>query len=396
MTDTAATAAPDATQALIDAADALGPIVAKHKKALALGPDLPLEIAEALEAAGLTRLWLPRNIGGMELSPVDYFRVMEAVSRHDGSVGWCASIASTGTRAAGLIPQSSAAQLLADGGFVAGSLSPTGKIVKEKDGWRINGRWPWGSFIVHSKVTLAVCVEYENGVARSTREGGPVLRAALLPTREVNIIRTWDGGGLRSSGSHDFAIENGFVEDARTFALTDFNPEPCQPGALYGLPFITMFALGITAVSLGIARGSIDALVELAQHKVAAGAQGPLREQASVQAAVAQAETAFRSARGFLFESVQDLWDRRVSGQPDDMKQRALVRMASCNVVDMGKEVAMRMFEAAGGSALHERSPFSAYLRDAQAAAQHLAFSQRNMETAGRVLLGLHPGTHRF
>jgi alkylation response protein AidB-like acyl-CoA dehydrogenase len=78
------------------------------------------------------------------------------------------------------------------------------------------------------------------------------------------------------------------------------------------------------------------------------------------------------------------------------MKQRALVRMASCNVVDMGKKVAMQMFEAAGGSALHERSPFSAYLRDAQAAAQHLAFSQRNMETAGRVLLGMHPGTYRF
>jgi alkylation response protein AidB-like acyl-CoA dehydrogenase len=396
MTDTVAQPAPDAAQAWIDAAEALGPIIARHKKALAVGPDLPPEIAHALEAAGLTRLWLPRSLGGAELSPVDYFRVMEVVSRHDGSVGWCASIASTGTRAAGLIAESSAAELLADGGFVSGSLSSTGKIVREKDGWRINGRWPWGSFIVYSKVTLAVCVEYENGVACTTQEGGPVLRAAMLPTREVNILNTWDAGGLRSSGSHDFAIENVFVEDARTFALTDFNPKPHQQGALYGLPFITMFALGITGVSLGIARGSIDALTQLAQHKVAAGTQGPLREQASVQGAVAQAETALRSSRGFLFEAAQDLWERRVSGQPDDMKQRALVRMASCNVVDVAKKVATKMFEAAGGSALHEQSPFSAYLRDAQAAAQHLAFSQRNMEAAGRVLLGMTPGTHRF
>jgi len=396
MTDMVTKPAPDTTQALIEAAEALGPLVARHKKALAAGPDLPLEIAQALEAAGLTRLWLPRSLGGAELPPVDYFRVMEVVARHDGSVGWCASIASTGTRAAGLIAESSATELLAAGGFVSGSLSPTGKIVREKDGWRINGRWPWGSFIVHSKVTLAVCVEYENGVARTTQEGGPVLRAALMPTREVNILQTWDAGGLRSSGSHDFAIENAFVDDARTFDLTQFNPEPHQSGALYGLPFITMFALGITGVSLGIARGAIDALTELAQHKVAAGTRGPLREQASVQLAVAHAETALRSARGFLFEAVQDLWDRRVSGQPDDMKQRALVRMASCNVVDVAKKVAAAMFEAAGGSALHEQSPFSAYLRDAQAAAQHLAFSQRNVETAGRVLLGMSPGTYRF
>jgi indole-3-acetate monooxygenase len=52
MTAIAAIPAPDATQALIDAAEALGPIVARHKKALAVGPDLPPEIVEALEAAG--------------------------------------------------------------------------------------------------------------------------------------------------------------------------------------------------------------------------------------------------------------------------------------------------------------------------------------------------------
>jgi hypothetical protein len=85
---------------------------------------------------------------------------------------------------------------------------------------------------VHSKVTLALCVEYENGTSRSTNEGAPILRAVLLPTREVNIIQIWDGSGLRSSGSHDFAIENVFVPDDCTFTLTDFNPKPYQRGAL--------------------------------------------------------------------------------------------------------------------------------------------------------------------
>jgi alkylation response protein AidB-like acyl-CoA dehydrogenase len=157
-----------------------------------------------------------------------------------------------------------------------------------------------------------------------------------------------------------------------------------------------MFSLGITAASLGIARASIDALVELARHKIAMGERAPLREQARIQATVAEAETALRSARGFLFESVQDLWDSCVSGQPDDMTQRALARMASCNVVDVAKDVTTRMFESADSSALHGQSPFSACLRDAHAAAQHLAFSQRNVETAGRVLLGMGPGTQRF
>jgi indole-3-acetate monooxygenase len=386
----------DATTALIAAAEALGPLIASHKKALARGPDLPQEIVHELEAGGFTRLWLPRVLGGAELSPVDYFRVIEVIAKFDGSVGWCASIASTGTRAAGLIPESAAAELLADGGYVAGSLAPTGKAVKEENGWRINGRWSWGSFISYSKVTLAVCMEHENGVARSAASGAPVLRVVMIPTNEVKIVPIWDGSGLRSSGSHDFMIESVFVEDSRTFSLIDFVAKPYQPGALYALPFITMFALGITAVSLGVARGSIDALVELAQHKIAAGTRVPLREQAAVQGAVAEAETLLRSARSFLFESVQDLWDRQVSGQPEDMAQRALVRMASCNAVQAGKKIADLMYSVAGGSATHEGAQFGAHLRDAQAAAQHLAFSPRNMEVAGRVLLGMDAGTSRF
>ncbi|HEY3597790.1 MAG TPA: acyl-CoA dehydrogenase family protein [Paraburkholderia sp.] len=287
--------------------------------------------------------------------------------------------------------------MLANGGFVAGSLNPSaGNAIKEKDGWRISGRWSWGSFIAYSEATLVVCVERESGGANATSKGGPALRGALLPTREVNIVRNWDGGGLRSSGSHDFTIDNAFVEEARTFALTDFAVKPHHPGALYALPFITMFALGITAVSLGVARGSIDALMDLAQRKIPTGAQTPLREQASVQAAIAEAETSLRSARSFLFESVQTLWNRQISGQPGDMTQRALVRMASCHIVQVAKKITDSMFSAAGGSAVHERAPFGAQLRDAQAVAQHLAFSPRTMETAGRVLLGMDPGTSRF
>ena len=381
---------------LIAAAEALGPLIAAHKGAIARGPDIPEEIARALEDAGLTRLWLPRSLGGAELAPMDYFRVIEAVARHDGSVGWCAAIASTGSRAAGLIPKEAAVALLGRGGFVSGSLAPTGVAVKEGNGWRVNGRWSWGSFIRYSTLTLGVCIEHADGVPRTTAAGAPVLRGILVPTRDVEIIANWDGSGLRSSGSHDFTITNVLAPDAHTFSLTDFVVTPHQPGALYALPFITMFALGITAVSLGIARGSIDALTALAKQKVATGTRALLQEQVSVQASVAEAETLLRGARAFLFESVQVLWDTEVAGQPQDMEQRALARMASCNVVQVAKKVVDLMFSAAGGSATHERGPFAAQMRDAQAAAQHLAFSSRNMETAGRVLLGMDPGTPRF
>ena len=388
--------AAEPASSFIAAAESLGPLVAEHRTALACGPDLPPEIALALERAGLTRLWLPRDLGGAELPPVEYLQVIEAVARHDGAVGWCAAIGSTGTRIAGLLETKPARELFGDSGFASGSTAPTGGMVPDGNGWRVNGRWSWGSFIRYSKVTIATCVEHGGAAPRLTADGAPLLRVAVVPTAQVKILDTWNAGGLRATGSHDFEIENLWVPDERTIALAGFAAKPHHPGALYALPFVTTFALGIASVPLGIARASIDALVALSARKVPAGTQVPLREQPGVQGDVARAETLLRCARAFLFEAVGTLWDTAVSGEKPTMSQRALVRMAIWNAAQAGKAVVELMYSAAGGTATDERAPFAAQLRDVHAASQHLAFATRNMETAGRILLGMEPGTARF
>ena len=134
------------TERLIAAAAALAPLVAEHRAALARGPDLPAPIAEALHAAGLTRLWLPRALGGPELPPADYIRVIEAVARLDGAVGWCAAIAASGARLAGLLPPEAAASMFGPKRRgLSGSLNPAGTAVPVENGFRVSGRWNWGS-----------------------------------------------------------------------------------------------------------------------------------------------------------------------------------------------------------------------------------------------------------
>ena len=54
----------------------------------------PAWLAEQVAAAGLYQLYLPRAMGGPEVSPLVGFHAIEAVSRADGTVGWCAMIAS--------------------------------------------------------------------------------------------------------------------------------------------------------------------------------------------------------------------------------------------------------------------------------------------------------------
>jgi alkylation response protein AidB-like acyl-CoA dehydrogenase len=50
---------------------------------------MPADMAKQLARAGLFRLLTPRFLGGVELHPIRYFRVIEEVSRADGSAGWC-------------------------------------------------------------------------------------------------------------------------------------------------------------------------------------------------------------------------------------------------------------------------------------------------------------------
>ena len=39
-------------------------------------------------------MYFPRSMGGPELAPLVVFRAVEAISRADGSIGWCTMIAS--------------------------------------------------------------------------------------------------------------------------------------------------------------------------------------------------------------------------------------------------------------------------------------------------------------
>jgi alkylation response protein AidB-like acyl-CoA dehydrogenase len=159
---------------------------------------------------------------------------------------------------------------------------------------------------------------------------------------------------------------------------------------------MTSLALNLSAIPLGVARASIDALVKLAANKLQFGTQTPLREQAGVQADLAHAETLLRAARAFLFEAVDDFWSVAIANETPTLVQRAMARMAVCNVAQSCKQVVNLMYAAAGSSAADERFPFAAHLRDVYAATQHVAFSARTMEVAGRILSGLDPGTTRF
>jgi indole-3-acetate monooxygenase len=64
----------------------------------------PPSLAAAITAAGIYQLYLPRSVGGPETPPLTTFRVVEELSKADGSVGWCVSIAVSLSLGVGRLP----------------------------------------------------------------------------------------------------------------------------------------------------------------------------------------------------------------------------------------------------------------------------------------------------
>ena len=355
---------------------------------------LPDDLVAAMHAAGLFHLWLPRALGGPEVPPAEALAVWEELARHDGSVGWCTTIAAGYSRLSGALDEDTARHVFRGRpGILVGSLNPSGKAIPVTGGFRVTGRWTYGSFIDHADWILGNCVVPDSVGA----DGGPDFRLCIVPRASVAVIDLWNTTGLRGTGSNDYRVEDLFVPDAFMILFPGFNPAPRQPGSLYATPLPSTFVCGIAANMLGIARAALDDLIHLASTKVTAGAGPALRDRVPAQMDLARAEALMRSARAWLYQEVEALWDDVRSGQPVTMERRALVRLAAVTAGQNAMEAVNLAHQLAGGAAIFRGGRLERCFRDIHVAGQHVVMSpQIYMEALGRVLFGLPPGMARF
>lgn len=388
-------AVPTAAQ-LIEAARALAPQIRALRDEIEAERSLPVPLVAALRRAGLFRLWLPQPLGGFEVDPAAFIRIVEQVAQIDGAAGWNLMIGA-GTNFFLAFLRDDVARTIVAGDpdlITGGTLSLQGRAIPVQGGYRVSGRWPFGSGCRHCSWLVGNCLVFEGGKQRIAANGLPDSRLAFFPPGGYEIIDTWHVGGLRGTGSQDYAVSDLFVPEERTFALGW--DQPCQPGRLYAIPQGGLFACALTAVPLGIARGAIDALIELAAAKTATGQSIRLRERAAVQADVARAEAMLRSARAFVFETLTEAQAILEGGGEVPLQLRALMRSAATHATVTAAQVVDLMYNAGGASSIYTTNPLERAFRDVHVATQHAMVSPATLEPAGKILLGLDLGPTRF
>jgi alkylation response protein AidB-like acyl-CoA dehydrogenase len=135
----------------------------------------------------------------------------------------------------------------------------------------------------------------------------------------------------------------------------------------------------------------VEEVSALAQGKVPVAARTVLRERASAQAKLAQAEALLRAGRLMLYDTLSEAWEATVAGETLSLRHKADMLLAITHAVQSAVQVVELMYRVAGTSGISTKSPLERYFRDAQVLRHHVVAAETRYETVGQVYLGLPP-----
>lgn len=383
------------TNAPLQAARDLGPAIAARSDEIEDLRTMPADLVDQIRPSQAFRQFVPESLDGPGLSPWDGLQSVEEFAYHDGSVGWCVAIASTSSLMASYLQPEFASLIYGDrqsitGGFAA----PMGVATPVDGGLRVTGQWQWGSGTRHCTWVGGGCRVVGPDGKMQPREDGLAFPFVFFEPSDVEFLDTWHVAGLAGTGSTDYRVDDVFVPEGRWVQI-GFDP-PIVEGPLSQFSFYGLLALGIAATSVGIARRSIDELIDLAENKRPQGSSRPLRDRTPIQADVGRAEATLRSAWAFVADTVDDTWQAALAGTPATEEQKRLLRLAATHATQSSAEVAEIVYKAAGGAAVYKTSPIQRCYRDVSVALQHAMVAPRTYEVAGRIRLGLETDTRQL
>jgi alkylation response protein AidB-like acyl-CoA dehydrogenase len=381
-------------QEKVEAVRALAPLIAAHADESERERRLAPAVVDALESAGLFRMFLPERFGGSGFSYLDGMPVIEEAAAADGSAGWNVAIGA-GTRSFALMLDDDGAIeeiLKVPRALCAGSINPTAlRVVPVDGGYRVSGRLQYASGVTQSRWLVAGGLVFDGEQPRFTPAGAPVLRGAFFPTSEARVLDTWRVSGLAGTGSHDVEVADVFVAEARTWDILATEPKRHEPLAALSLP--SRLGISLVAVGVGILRRAIDELAALAAKKSPFASRGTLlRDRAGVQIDVARASGALEGARAHVRMVCAEVFERVRRGGAPQLTDLARLRLAYVTATEQLLHGIELVRGASGMNALQSGSPLERCWRDLHAVSQHFALGTAHYERIGKIRLGLDPG----
>lgn len=364
------------------ALEALLPEIRQRRKEFEKQQHISPDIIQRFKEVGVYRALVAKRFGGDERSPAEFCQLIERIAEADGSAGWVASFGIGGVYLAAL-PLATLEKLYANGPDVvfAGGIFPPQPAELVEGGFKVSGRWSWGSGSMGAEVVGA-------GILPKNAEGSGLPRMAVMPREKVQIVPNWDVMGLLGTGSHDIVVKDVVVPEEWTFVR---GGAASLDTPLYRYPTLSFAAQVLTVVGLGIGRAAINEVLGMAAGRASVTGAPNLGERIYVQLEIARIEAELRAARAWFYEAIDDVWQVLLAGGTPTDHQVSMLRLSTTHASRVGADVARRAQMLSGGTGVYESSPLAAQVRDAQMITQHAFMGDITYQNAGAMLFGHKP-----
>ncbi|MDA9412705.1 acyl-CoA dehydrogenase family protein [Bradyrhizobium sp. CCBAU 45384] len=372
---------------LVARARAIAPLIADEADEIERTRRLTSGVVQALIGNGLYRALLPRSLGGSEAPPEIFMQMLEEVAKADASTAWCLGQNSVCAMIAAALDHDSAHEIFntASGILAWGAVAHEAHAVE--GGYRVTGRWDFASGSRQASWLGAhVRIVNADGTPRKNADGSPELRTILFPLASAVLHDVWQAIGLAGTGTDSYEVKDLFVPDR--FAVFRDVPEALrEPGPLYRLPTGSTFSLGFAAVSLGVARATLDAAIALARGKHQSLAAHAMRDNQAVQGLVGRTEGDLRAARAYLYATAHAMWHDLSASGVFSAAHRSAVRLAATWTIQQSAKVVDTAYRMAGATAVFRGNPFERRFRDMHAITQQIQARDTHYEDVGKVIL---------
>jgi 3-hydroxy-9,10-secoandrosta-1,3,5(10)-triene-9,17-dione monooxygenase len=346
---------------------------------------IPDENIKALQDTGFFRLLQPARFGGIEASPVDFYRGVRLIASACGSTGWVSSVLGVHPWQLGIFDDQAQQEVWGDdsGTLISSSYAPMGRATPVDGGFTFTGRWSFSSGCDHAQwIFLGGLVMGPDGTPTD-------FRTFLLPRSDYEIDDVWDTIGLRGTGSNDIIVKDAFVPEYRTLSFIDtgrcFGPgQAANDAAIYKLPFASVFSCSIAVPVLGMAQGAYEAYVGWTKERVRASTGGKAADDSFNQIRIAESAAQLDAAVLQIERNIEEELEYVARSEKIPTSLRVRVRRDQVNATGAGIAAVDRLFESAGGRALRSGTPIQRFWRDAHAGRVHAI----NDPEKARVLFG--------
>src|SRR5216683_7187035 len=178
-------------QPVVQAAAALQPELRRCRDEIEREQRFPPALVEQLRAAGFYRMVIPHALGGLQADPLTYLRIVELLAEGAGSVGWNVANNSVGQLITLGLPDEGVHEIYAHGAdtVIAGTAVPGGgQAVPVEGGYRVSGRWRFGSGCQESSWMLGSFQMLDGGQPRRSPDGTPVYWRGVFPRAEAQVV----------------------------------------------------------------------------------------------------------------------------------------------------------------------------------------------------------------